>query len=800
MKFSLSWLKIFFDKNLKNSLIFDQLTQIGFEVENFQKKKKNFKNSYIGEVISISKKNCSKILKIKIKKNFSVNVLTKKNFFYIGMKIAVGLCKKYLKNLDNYFKNNIIDNYLVWKVYTYHDFKIFGNKDYIVEFPKDQEIGIPVSKYFKNSPDDLLSINITPNRNDCLGILGIARELSVINNLKLKYHFENSNVFYKKKNDYSFDISILNKNICSDYFIKIFKNLNLSIKTPFWIRERLRKSHIESVNVIYDVVNYVSLELGQSIHVFDLEKFKEKKIKIRLSQSKEKFFLKKDNVIKIFENTLVLENNNDIISLGGFIHSEDFLINNNTKNFYVGIGVFDHNLINYIKKKYNKYYKSYDNYYRKCEKNLCIFALERISKILYSISSNISIFSTYVWNKKKNTNKKIILFYKKINEVLGFVLNKFIILDILNRLEYVIFEKLYKIVVIPPSFRLDIIFPEDVISDIIRFYGYNKLPKLPLKLNTGIPKENLILNKLSKIKKFLFSKGYSEVINYSFTNKLSQKLFFNNRKFIKIVNPISKDLSYMRTSLFPGLLKNINYNLNRQQDNFRLFESGLCFFKKKNRKYKINQNLYLSGIISGDKYQKNWFNEKKQFIFYDLKYDVEKFLSYVYNINNLFFKKSCINGFDLNICSTIYFEDIKLGYIGLLDSSINKTFNIVNNIFAFEIFIEKIPILKNKPIQEFSFYPYSIRDFSIIVSCSIPAENIITECYKASLKNIFKVLIIDIYQGNKIPINKKSLSLRIFFKSIEKNFTDHQIEKLFKKCINRIKNKFKAVLRDKKFV
>ncbi|MCW5197632.1 phenylalanine--tRNA ligase subunit beta [Buchnera aphidicola] len=799
MKFSLSWLKKFLNRDLKNSLICNQLTEIGLEVESLQKKKNFFKNSYIGKIISISNKSDKNILKIKFNKKFIINVLTKKKNFYIGMKLAVGLKNQDLIDFKNFVKINKKNNLLIWKIYTYYDFKIFGNKDYIVEFPKDQEIGILVEKYFNKFPDDLLTLNITPNRNDCLGIFGIARELSVINNFKLKNKFKHCNNLKKLKYNNDFKISISNHSICSSYFIKIIKNIDLSIQTPFWIRERLRKSHINSINIIYDVVNYVSLEYGQSIHIFDLDQFNKKKIKIRLSKSDESILLKKHSLVKIFKNTLVFENNGNIFSLGGYINSKNYLINENTKNIYIGSGVFKNSLINYIKKKYNKYYVSYDNYYRQCELNLCIFSLERISKILSKFFSGIHTSNICLINNR-NIKKNIVLSYKKVNKVLGFVINKFMVLNILKKLEYIIFEKLYKLIVIPPNFRSDIIYPEDVISDLIRFYGYNKLPSLPLELNSYIPKKNFVLNKLFKIKKFLSHKGYSEVINYSFTDKNSQKLFFKNRKLIKIINPISKDLSYMRTSLFPGLLKNLNYNVNRQQENFRLFESGLCFIKNKNKTLKTNQNLLLSGIISGSKFQKNWFNKEIKFSFYDLKYDLEKFLLYFYNINNIYFKKSYINGFDANICAKIYFQNIKLGCIGLLSSSINKFFNIINNIFAFELFIEKIPILKKNPIQEFSFYPYSVRDISIIISNSISALDVIKECYKISLENIFKITIIDVYQGDKIPKNKKSLSLRIFFKNLKKNFTSNDIEILFRKCIHKIKVKFQAVLRDKKFL
>lgn len=800
MKFSLSWLKTFLAKDLKNSLICNQLTEIGLEVEDLQKNKNCFKNSYIGKIICISYKDNKSFLKIKLKKNFFVYTFTQKKNIYLGMKLAVGLKTEHLINLDNKIKINNENDLLKWKIYTYRDFKIFGNKDYIVEFPKDQEIGVLVKKYFKLYPDDLLTINITPNRNDCLGILGIARELSVLNNLKLVDKFKNFNHLDNIEFNNNFHISISNKNICSSYFIKIIKNLDLSFPTPFWIRERLRKSNIQSVNIVYDIVNYVSLELGQAIHIFDLNKFHKKKIKIRLSKLNESILFKNNHLIQISQNTLVFENDKKIISLGGFINSEDFSINNNTTNFYIGSGVFNKNLINYIKRKYNKYYISYDNYYRQCQDSLSCFALERVSKILFKLFPNSIISSTCFINKKNYINKKIIISYTKINKVLGFIIHKFFILDILERLEYVIYEKLHRLVVSSPIFRSDIICAEDVISDIIRFYGYHNLPTVPLQLNVNIPKKNLILEKLHKIKKFFSIRGYSEVINYSFTDKSSQKLFFKNRKFMKIINPISKDLAYMRTSLFSGLLKNMQYNLHRQQDNFRLFESGLCFIQDKKNKFQVHQKLFLSAIISGNKYQKNWLYQKKEFSFYDLKYDIESFFLFFYNINNIFFKKSHIYGFDSNICSTIYFKNIKLGYIGLLDSKINKFFNIVKNIFAFEIAIEKIPILKNNPIEEFYFYPYSIRDISIIVSSSIPALEIVQECYKVSLENIFKVIIVDIYEGKKIPINKKSLSLRIFFKSIKKNFTYNEIEVLFKKCIHRMKHKFQAILRDDKFI
>ncbi|CAL4318986.1 Phenylalanine--tRNA ligase beta subunit [Buchnera aphidicola (Periphyllus testudinaceus)] len=795
MKFSLSCLKYFLNKNIKDSVICNQLTEIGLEVEDYVKKKYNFKNSIIGKVISIKKLNKCYIFKIYINKNVFIKLLSKKINCYKGMKLAIGIKEYKNFNINEVFlKKNIIKE-LKWKIYKYSDFNIFGNKNYVVEFPYNVKIGIFVKEYFKKNPEDTILINITPNRNDCLGILGIARDLSVLNNINLKnkYHIQKD---IKKKSTKKFNILVQENNICSNYFLKIIKNIDLSIKTPFWIREFLRKSHIESINIVQDVVNYVSLELGQSIHIFDFDKINNNFLKIRLSKKNEKFFLKKNFYIKTVKDTIVLLNNEKIISLGGFINSKDFYINKNTKNIFLGSGVFNHSYIDRIKSNYKNYYLSYDSHFRKCEKYLSYFSLKKITKILLKLCggkiSSVNFFSKF---HIKN-NKKITLSYKKINKILGFKINKFVIIDILKKLKYCVFENLSKIKVFPPFFRSDILCIEDVISDIARFYGYNKIPSIPLKFFFNSNKVNTNLKKIKKINNFLLNKGYSEVINYSFSDFLSQKIFSKKHKLLKIINPISKDLSYMRASLFPGLIKVMLYNKNRQQDSCSIFESGLCFKKKMNKEFDINQFFVFSGIKSGFKQKKNWLYKDRKFNYYDLKYDVEFFLSYFFNYNEILFKKDSILGFDKNLCSKIYYKNTLIGSIGMLDNSVKKFFQFKDDVFAFEIFIKNLLFIEKK-INEFFLYPYSSRDISIIISNKISSSEIVYICYQVSLKYIFNVYIFDVYQGKNIPKDKKSLSIRIFFKSNKKSLTNIEIESLLKQCLKTLKNKFQAELRSK---
>ncbi|NIH16707.1 MAG: phenylalanine--tRNA ligase subunit beta [Buchnera aphidicola (Periphyllus lyropictus)] len=800
MKFSLSWVKFFLNKNLKDSYIKNQLTQIGLEVEFLEKNKIFFKNSVIGEIVKIlffnNKKNI-RILKINIKSNFFIYVLSNNKNCYIGMKLAV----KLKKNREFKFKKKkyfLPKKYLFsGKIYTYFDLKIFGNKNNIVEFPKIEKNGESVKQYFKKNPEDIISLGINSNRNDCLGILGIAREVSVINNIPLNFNINSLEIIKNRKENKDLKIFFLNNKICSEYFSRIIKNIDISVNTPFWIRERLRKSNIKSINIVSDIVNFVSLELGQSIHVFDFEKIVNKKIEIRLSDLNENIRLNNKNNLNLSKDILVFSNEMKIFSLGGFIHSEKFLINKDTKNIYLGCGVFPSFFINRIKKKYDKYYNSYDNYYRKCESKLCFFALEKISKLLIELCGGKLEFLDNFNNLKKTKNKKFVLSYNKINKTLGFSINKFKIIDFLKRLEYVILGSLLKLSIIPPYFRSDILCQEDVISDIVRFYGYNKIPLISLKINSIISNKNNISDNLFLLKNLFLMLGYSEVLNYSFSEKLFQNFFFKNRKILKIINPISKDFSFMRKSLFPGLLKNLKYNKNRQQDSFRLFESGLCFIKKNNSKFSVKQKLFLSGIVSGFKSKKNWLNKDKFFNFYHVKNDLEIILSRFYNFKEIFFKKSNIFGFDDNVCSNIYCRDIKIGHLGMINSNILIPLNIKNDVFGFEISIKKLYNFKNYKINEKNFYPYSERDISIIIKEEISISDILYECYKISKDNILKIIILDIYRGKNIPLNKKSLSIRFFFKNEKKNFTNEEIKILFYNCINKLKSKFHAILRDK---
>ncbi|CAL4318979.1 phenylalanine--tRNA ligase subunit beta [Buchnera aphidicola] len=802
MKVSMLWLKSWFClKTIKNDQICNQLTKIGLEVESLLvEDKKICDYILVGKIVSISSflfnDNVMNIFKIFLGHNKIITIIdkNKNNFLNLGLKVAVAIEKALIKNnikikkkkIGNFFSEGIFCSYI--------HLNLLGNFKKIIIFPKYFKSGLKVTKIFNSSKKNCtIVLNITHNRNDCLSIIGIAREICSFNNIFLK-KINFFSIIPKIKNNLNYFIE--SSKLCKNYLGRFIKNVNTSINTPFWMLEKLRLCNIQSINIIYDIINYVSIELNQSFHIFSLNEIK-KNILIRFSKINEKFCLNDKKDILIKKKILVISNKKKILSLGnGFITSKKSSINKFINSIYIGIGEFNKKEIDKVNLKYYKYNKGFDNNSRFIDKNLQNYSLEYASKLILDLCGGIPSTIKYV-NKKKNIFKKITVFHKCFYKILGFNLKISIFLTILKKLSYKIFcinKKFFK--VSPPTFRYDISLQEDVISDFLRIYDINTIKLIPLKNKLIISKKNKKFNNLNKLKYIFSNLGYSEVINYSFINNKWKNFFFPNRKPIRVINPISKDFLFMRNSLWNNLLKNIIYNKNRQEKTIKIFEIGDCFFKKNCFSPNFHQKTFFSGAIFGLLKQKTFFSKKKIFNFYSLKKDLEKLLKiFLEDITCLIWKNSVIQGLCCSNSAKIYLNKTKIGHLGMLDFKIQNFLNLKFPVFLFELFLDNLVVNKNKLYRSHSpFFPTIERDISLLVSKNFLVNKLCVICKNFS-KKIYNVYIFDIYQGKKIPKNKKSVSIKIIFKSFKKTLKDLEIDLIIKNFLKFLNKDYAIKLR-----
>ncbi|MGI4816810.1 MAG: phenylalanine--tRNA ligase subunit beta [Janthinobacterium lividum] len=797
MKFGEEWLHNWIDPSISSTQICEQLTNFGCEAECISNKQIYVKNTIIGQIIC--KQLCftdKKLIRytVRIYYDKKIYILFKdKKYLLVGTKVSIILSNLISKKNMHFISSNVKKNRLDGTFGSYHLLGIEQDNHDIVIFTHNALIGLNYNYYIRINKY-IMKFFIPFNRVDLRSVWGLSREIALLNNLpipRLKYqnvllrsHACKNNIDIAVKHDYIQYI------FCEIYSIKFWSIL------PIYIQERLRHASMLTNNIIINIINYIFIETGHWLHIFDLDKLNNK-LNIYSLEKKEFINNMHNQNICLQKGTVVLSDSKNILSFEDMEYSEYCRVSRYTKNLFLGSICFDPMFIQQRcllapsidrQLEYSKY-----NIYPSLQKNIFQYAQKLITSICGAKSS---FFKEYYMKNRVSKSIVLLLKLEKLNKITGISFFKEDVLSILKICHFSCHEDKNIFYVTPPFWRTDIRIIEDVISEIIRVYGYKKIISKP-------PTEymNIMLNKhkslsLSRIKLFLIDRGYFEIISYSFVNSMTHKYFVSDDNIIKICNPISNDMSEMRSSIWINLLNCISYNQKRQQESIRIFETGLCFLSNKNNCTSIIQNEYLSAAISGFVGRREWYLKNRKVDFYDLKGDVESILNICGKLNQVEFISEKYIGLCSKQSAGIYLCGQLVGRIGVLDVSLHRIFDLKDSVVLFEIMWKKInsySIIKKKSV---SLLPNSKRDISIIVSDTILGKDILNVCHDSISIHTSDIYIYDIYTGLNIPVKKKSVSICFVFQSTDFMLHESNINSNILKCIEELKNKLGAVLRD----
>ena len=803
MKISYSWLNNYIKSDLSIEQTTNHLTDLGLEVEGthfFESVKGGLEGVVVGEIIScIQHPNADrlKLTKVKINKSETLQIICGAPNVQVGQKVPVALVGSRLfnnKGIEIIIKSTKIRGEESHGMICAEDELGLGDShDGIMVLDYNIITGTPCKEIFDVVEDYVIDIGLTPNRSDAMSHMGVARDLKaslIQNKIQFEWNSPTVDLFPTASNTKSIDVQVIDTDICPRYFGVTLTDIKIT-PSPTWMQNLLKSIGITPKNNVIDITNYVLHDLGQPLHSFDADQIKGK-VMVKKLNDKTKFKTLDGSVIELSSEDLMICDEHKPLCLAGIYGGASSGVTESTKSIFLESAYFDPISIRKSAKRHGLSTDASFRFERGIDPDITEFALKRATLLMIKYA-NANISSNIVEVSEPLKDQiKIFLHYNKLNKIVGQIIPKEDLTNILNALEFKIESVTDEGVGLSvPRYRVDVTRPADVIEEILRVYGYNSIyDSKDLKINLPEFKINNSFFINEYISTQLVSKGFKETINNSITNPVYDQLSTttsNKKESIKIINPLGDELSQLRKSLIYSGLEVIAYNLNRQQKTIKIFELGKTYFTK-NDKHVEEKSLFI-GLVNSNLHI-NWSGINKTPSFFYLKGLINGVLTGL-NIHKLNFTSLSSDFFSEGL--TINNGKEIIGHIGLVKKSIREYFDIDKEVYASILdidYLEKLEIQHDFNIKEISKFPFTQRDFSLLIDKSISFKSIV-ELSKKTERNILESIeLFDVYEGDKVPKDKKSYGVRFTFLDKRKTLTDNYIDKV----MNKLKIKFEKDL------
>lgn len=790
MKFSEQWLREWVDPPCNTSTLAEQLTLAGLEVDSVVPVAGDFQGVVVGHVLTISQHPDAdrlRVCQVEVGANEPLQIVCGAANVAAGQKVPVALIDAVLPGNFKIKKSKLRGVESQGMICSETELGLAESSEGIYVLPSDAPVGHDIRSYLLLN-DHTFDIELTPNRGDCLSVMGIAREVAAINGLPLKRPVIEAS---RSSVAEQVPIKLAAGDACTHYVGQVIRNIDTDAVSPLWLVTKLQRSGIRSISPVVDVTNYVLLELGQPLHAFDLNYIRSG-IEVRFAREGERIDLLDDQQIVLNTQALVITDGSDPIALAGIKGGSHSAISPKTKDIFLESALFKANVVAHTARHYGIYTDSSHRFERGVDYHLQKLAIDRATALITTIAGG-EVGELQEHGIAPPVRQSITLRRARITRMLGISLTDDTVVDILNRLEMKTTETVDGWQVIPPTYRYDINLEIDLIEELARIYGYDKIPakKMIEELDFIAVREQSL--DLHRVKANLVDRGYQEAITYSFVNPMHEKKLQLQDEPLVLVNPISSDLSTMRSNHWPGLLQVFLNNYNRQQERVRLFEMGLCFLRQSDD---IAQQLRLGGLVSGSLYPEQWGVRQQDADFFDVKSDVESILALTGNGPRFHFEPLTHPALHPGQSSGIYQNGELIGLIGALHPTMAHDFDIDQPVYLFDLHLD--PIMEGLlPVYEtLSKFPAIKRDLALVVAHDVPAERLKEKILVSGGELLKNVQIFDIYQGKGIEPGKKSVALSLVFQHLSRTLVDAEINESMQTIINVMQNDFNATLRD----
>lgn len=792
MKFSEQWLRSLVNPPVNRDALVARLSMAGLEVDAVSPVAGEFSGVVVGEVLSTEQHpDADKLRVCKVSDGEqTVQVVCGAPNVRAGLKIPFARIGAVLPGDFKIKKAKLRGVESFGMLCSASELQISEENDGLLELSADAVVGQCIRECL-NLNDASIEVDLTPNRGDCLSLQGLAREVGALYNVPVQLPVITA---VAASHAQTVAVELAASQACPRYAGRVITGVDLTRPTPVWMVERLQRSDIRSIDAVVDVTNYVMLELGQPLHAFDLARINGS-ICVRMAHDNEEITLLDGQDIKLKANTLVIADQQRALAIAGVMGGADSGVEvGKTTDIFLESAFFEPVAIAGKARSYGLHTDASHRFERGVDWQLPAQAIERATELLLSIVGGSAGPTVITEDAQYLPNTApIVLRAERVKQMFALSLSDSEIETLLTPLGLQLTAQsagVWSVAV--PSHRFDISIEVDLLEEIGRLYGYDRLPVRYPAARLAPQAQSEAQAPLPLLRRLLVARGYQEAITYSFIEPELFSAFHPELKALTLANPISAELSVMRASLLPGLLKALQHNLNRQQDRVRLFESGLSFVGQLED---LKQERMLAGVITGARLPELWTHGKESVDFYDIKADVEALLAAAGDRDSFTFVPCQQHAFHPGQCARIERNGQAVGFVGTLHPQLATELDIDQQVLMFEVQLDAISAGRLPAFKELSRFPEVRRDLALVVKAEVPAEQLMAAMRSAAGEFLTQIRLFDVYQGKGVQEGCKSLAVGLTWQHPSRTLTDDEVSAATQAILTVLADNFAATLR-----
>jgi len=790
MKISLNWLRDWVDTGDDVPALAHALTMAGLEIEGISKAGPSLPGVIVGEVKSVTKHPDAEKLNVCVVSTGKeeLQIVCGAPNVRVGMKAPLATIGAKLPNDVEIKRAKLRGVESAGMLCSARELGINDEASGLFDLPADLQPGQDLVSALALD-DTIFEVNLTPNRGDCMSVQGVAREVAAARGKPL--HAPAINPVPATIED-TFPVRIESRPkdsvACSKFVGRVIRGIRPNSASPFWMQERLRRAGLRPISAVVDVTNYVMLELGTPMHAYDLRRL-QGGIVVRFAKQGERLKLLDGREVELTPDVLVIADERSVLGMAGVMGGEDSGISGDTVDVLFECAFFDPNDVAGRGRRYGLITDASQRFERGVDPELQERAMERATQLLLECAGGKAgpLVVTRA-PKAYPTPAPIRLRHQRVEHVLGVKVDASIVESLLKGLGMTLSGGAGEWQVTPPSWRFDLRIEEDLIEEVARLHGFDKIPEQPEFGTHEIAPWTETRVRIERASDLLVDRGYQEVINYAFTDAAAQSLLCPEPA-VALSNPISAELAVMRVSLWPGLLQALSSNQRRQQPRVRLFEVG--------RRYSASGEVeVIAGVATGSVLPEQWGAEPRKVDFFDVKADVEALLALTGAPDEFRFVAESHPALHPGQSARIYRGERAVGWLGALHPQHCRRLDLTYPVLVFELETEAGLAAAVPQFQEISRYPAIRRDIAAIVDEGLPVEAL-REVVQRSAGHLLKRLtVLSVYRGQQLQKGKKSIALGLQLQDTSRTLTDNEADALVAQVVEELRRQLNATLRD----